>query len=177
MRKLIILLLGLAAPVLISSGCKRKPPAKVEVIEAEAPTLATVVHVADPRATVQLVKGFYELEQNSWRWTAGKFAVALRPPRGASDRGAVLQLKFAIADAVLDRVKSMTVKARLGKLELAPETYAKPGEQIYSRDVPASALGGEVVTVEFEVDKFLPPGAVEQRELALIVTTIGLELK
>ncbi len=177
MRKLIIVVLGLAPLILIPSGCKRKQPAKVEVIEEEAPKLATVVHVADPKATVQLVRGFYELEQNSWRWTAGKFAVALRPPRGASDRGAVLQLKFAIADAVLDRVKSMTVRARAGKLELAPETYTKPGEQIYSRDVPAAVLGGEVVTFEFEVDKFLPPGAVEQRELALIVTTVGLELK
>jgi len=177
MRKLIIVVLGLAPLLAAPAGCRRKQPVKVEVVEEEAPKLATVVHVADPKATVQLVKGFYELEQNSWRWTASKFAVALRPPRDARERGAVLQLKFAIADAVLERVKSMTVKARSGKVELAPETYAKPGEQVYSRDVPGSILGGEVVLFEFEVDRFLPPGAVEQRELALIVTTIGLELK
>ena len=115
-----IVVLGLAPLFVAPMGCKRKQPVKVEVVEEEAPQLATVIHVADPKATVQLVKGFYELEQNSWRWTAGKFAVALRPPRGASERGAVLQLKLAVADAVLERVKSMTVKARAGKVELAP---------------------------------------------------------
>lgn len=177
MRKLIVLLVALTPLVLTLPGCKRKPPVKVEVVEEQAPRLATVIHVADPKATVQLVKGFYELEQNAWRWTAGKFAVALRPPRGGAERGAVLQLKFSVADAVIERVKSMTLKARAGKLDLAPETYTKPGEYLYSRDVPASALTGEVVLFEFEVDKFLPPGAVEQRELALIVSTIGLELK
>ena len=177
MRKLIIVVLGLAPLFVAPMGCKRTQPVKVDVVEEEAPKLTTVIHMADPKATVQLMKGFYDLEQNSWRWTAGKFAVALRPPRGALDRGAVLQLKFAIADAVLGRVKSMTVKARSGKVELAPQTYTESGEQVYSREVPGSILGGEVVLFEFEVDKFLPPGAVEQRELALIVITIGLELK
>jgi hypothetical protein len=177
MRQLTVFLLALASLSPFLTGCKRKPPAKVEVIEQEAPRLATVVHVADPKATVQLVRGFYELEQNAWRWTASRFAVALRPPRGGAERGALLQLKFTIADPVIERVKSMTLKARAGKVELAPETYTKPGEYLYSRDVPAAALAGEVVVFEFEVDHFLPAGAVEQRELALIVSTIGLELK
>jgi hypothetical protein len=177
MRKLIIVVVGLAPLLAAPMGCQRKQPVKVEVVEEDAPKLATVVHVADPRATVQLVKGFYELEQGSWRWTASKFAVALRPPRGALERGVTLQLKFAIAEAVLGRVKSMTLKARSGKVDLGAETYSESGEHVYAREVPASILGGEVVLFEFEVDKFLPPGAVEQRELALIVTTVGLELK
>jgi hypothetical protein len=177
MSKLILSVFGLTFLVLAAPGCKRKQPVKVEVIEEEAPKLATMLHVADPKAAIQLVKGFYELEQNTWRWTAGRFAVALRPPRGASDRGAVLQLRLVVADAVIDRLKSMTLKSRAGKQEFAPETYTKAGQYVYSRDVPASLLGGEVVTFEFQVDKALPPGAVEQRELALIVTTVGLELK
>ncbi len=177
MRKLTLILAGAAPLILLSEGCKRSQPAKVEVIEQESPALATVVHVADPKATIQLVKGFHELEQNSWRWTASHFSVALRPPRNSSERGAMLQLKFSIADAVMDRVKSMTLRARSGKVEFAPETYVKPGEQIYSREVPASLLGGEIVAFDFEVDKFLPPGPADQRELALIVSSIGLELK
>lgn len=177
MRKLIFVLVPLASLMLVSGACKRKQPVKVEVIEEEPPALATVVHVADPKATIQLVKGFHELEQNSWRWTASHFTVALRPPRNSSERGATLQLKFSIADAVIDRVKSLTLRARSGKVDFAPETYAKPGEQTYARDVPASLLGGEIITFDFEVDKFLPPGPADQRELALIVSTIGLELK
>lgn len=176
MRKLILAAACLAAAV-VHPGCKRASPPKVEVVEEESPALATVVHVADPRAGVQLVRGFHELEGGSWRWTARRFTVALRPPRGSAERGAVLQLKFNLAAAVIERVKSVTLKARAGKLDLAPETYTRPGDYLYARDVPASLLGGEVIPVDFEVDNFLPAGSVEPRELALIVTTIGLELK
>ena len=177
MRKLILPAACLASLLLTPTGCKRKQPARVEVVETESQALATVIHVADPKASVQLVRGFHELEENAWRWTARRFTVALRPPRSSSERGAILQLKFNIADSVIGRVKSVTLKARAGKLELAPETYTKSGEHLYSREVPASLLGGEVITVDFEVDNFLAAGVVETRELALIVSTIGLELK
>jgi hypothetical protein len=48
---------------------------------------------------------------------------------------------------------------------------------MYRREVPASALQGEAVTVDFSCDKFLAAGQVESRELALIVHLIGLEAK
>jgi hypothetical protein len=40
--------------------------------------------------------------------------------------------------------------------------------------VPAEALTGDSVPIEFSTDKALPPGTVEKRELALIVTSVGL---
>ncbi len=176
MRKLIpVLMAALLAAGL--AGCKRRPPPKVETIEEETSSLATVVHVADPRTAFQLVKGFHGLEQNAWRWTMGKFTVTLRPPLGAAQRGATLQLKFTIAEAVLERLKSMTLWASVGTAALAPETYTSAGEHTYSREVPAKVLAGEGVAVDFTLDKFLPAGSVDQRELGLIVTTVGFEAK
>ncbi|MBI3280269.1 MAG: hypothetical protein HYZ57_10555 [Acidobacteria bacterium] len=167
----------LLAVLLGVSGCKCKDKIRVETTEESGTTLASTVHVADPQASVQLLKGFHEVEQNAWRWTTGRFSVTLRPPIRAAEKGATLQVKFALPEAVIDRVKSTTLTANVNGAPLAGETYSKPGDYTYSRDVPASALAGDAVTAEFALNKFLPPGAVDQRELGIVVSSIGLEPK
>jgi hypothetical protein len=57
---------------------------------------------------------------------------------------------------------------------VASETFSQAGDFVYSHEVPALALGSDVVTVEFSTDKSLPPTEKDKRELALIVKTIGL---
>jgi hypothetical protein len=161
--------------LLLIAPCCRRRNLSVETVEDGDPQLVSMIHAADPRAAIQLVRGFYDIEQNSWRWTMGKFAVTLRPPAGASKNGAVLQLKFAVPDAVIDdRLKSVTLKASISGVAMDPETYTKSGEYVYSREVPASSLTGETVTVDFALDKFLAAGMVEQRELGVVLTTVGL---
>lgn len=176
MRRLSLITLALAA-AWFPAGCRRTQPPKVEIIDEEMPKFATMVHVADPKAAPQLVRGFYALEQGSWRWTAPKFAVTLRPPRTAAERGATLQLKFSLAEPVLAHTKTMTLRASIGGTALAPETYSTPGDYIFTRDVPASLMTGDSVTIDFSVDKWLPATASDHRDLALIVSTIGFELK
>jgi hypothetical protein len=140
--------------------------------------LASVVHVADPKTAVQLVRGFHAVEQNAWRWTTGRFSLTLRAPAGAAEAGATLVLKFAVPDVIIDRLKAVTVTAVVNGRALPPETYSKPGEHTFSRAVPPEALAAEAVPVDFSLDKFLPPGAAgDSRELGIIVTTIGLEGK
>ncbi len=136
-----------------------------------------MVNAADPRTASQLVKGFHTVEQNSWRWTAGDFAVALKPPAGAAQKGATLTLKFVVAEAVLAKLKTMTLSASVNGVQLAPETYTKSGEYTYARDVPATALQQPSVTVEFKLDKFLPASPADQRDLGVIMTLVGFEAK
>src|SRR5216684_391037 len=82
----LLLILALAA----MPGCRRR---KRPVLEAlpEADTQSTlgntsgstpgsIVVMSDPRSSGQIVNGFYGIENQSWRWTAGKFSVLLRPP-------------------------------------------------------------------------------------------------
>jgi hypothetical protein len=71
----------------------------------------------------------------------------------------------------------VTLSARIGGSSLAPEKYSEPGGYIYGRDVPASALSGDSVPVDFATDKAIPAGKIEKRELALVVTSIGLTSK
>jgi len=163
--------------VIALAGCRAKQKVRVQATEEEAPSLASVVHVADPRASAQLVSGFYGVEGNAWRWTAGKFSVLLRPPRGAAQNGAVLQLKFSVPDPVIARLKTISLSASVGSTKLSPETYTQTGEFTYARDLPPAALASDAVKVDFMLDKSIPPGDVDQRELGIVVTSVGLEPK
>jgi hypothetical protein len=165
----------LIAIVAIAPACRVKKKAR-GVIEDDG-QLASIVNVADPRAAVQLVHGFHSLENDSWRWTMKSFTVALRPPAGSAQTGAHLELKFTIPAAIFDKLGPITVAAKVGAIELAPETYSQAGEATYARDIPASALGGDAVSLDFSVDKAIPPSDRDARELAIIVTTVGLTPK
>jgi hypothetical protein len=167
----------LATLLFTPAACKRKGSRASQAAEEESVGLATMVHAADPRTASQLIRGFHGVEQNSWRWTAGSFAVTLKPPAGAAQKGAVLTLKFAVPDAVIDRLKSITLSATVNGKPLPPETYAKSGEYTYSRDVPAGELSGDAANVEFTLDKYLPASAQDARDLGVIMTMVGFEAK
>ncbi len=162
--------------VLLAPGCKKKRQ-HTFLKSADDGMLASMVQVADPRAAVQLVKGFYQVEGNAWRWTASHFTVALRPPRNAAQNGARLVLKFVIPDVVLQKLHSIKVSAKVNGLDLPPQEYTQAGEQTYSHDVAASALTSDVVNADFALDKFLPPSPPDKRELGVIASAVGFEAK
>ena len=168
--------LTLAAALLLvafaATNCriKKKSAAKAE----DDGQLVSVINVADPRGSVQLTRGFHGLENQSWRWTMKNFTATLRPPAGSSQKGAKLELKFTIPDVMFNRVGPMTVDARTNGIDLGPQTFSNAGDYTYTRDIPATALASDAVAIDFAVDKGLPPGDPDPRELAVIVTSVGL---
>jgi hypothetical protein len=162
----------LAFVALAPVGCRRK-----KKVKAREDGMASVVNVADPADSAQLVRGFSSVEADAWRWSTSKFSVVLRPPEGAAQNGAVLQLVFTLHDAIVNKLGPVTVSATVNGTPVASETFSQTGDFTYSHDVPASALGVDVVTVEFTTDKKLGPTEQDRRELALIVKTIGLVAK
>jgi hypothetical protein len=170
MRRLSALL---AVVLFLSMGCKKAPP-RVETVEDENQQALSVLQVGHPRSAGQLLSGFYKIEENAWRWTMGKFSVALQPPPGAARDGATLQLRFSIPDAIIARRGPITLSAAVGSTQLDPEAFSKPGECLYTRPVPADALKYGPVKVSFALDRFLKAGEVEARELGIVVTSVGL---
>jgi len=170
---------ALAACLLLSAtGCRKKrPQQRTDLVTEEPAGLVTMIHTADPRAAVQLLRGFHEVEESAWRWAAPEFAVTLRVPKGAAQKGANLVLKFAVAEASIQKFKSVTITGKLDTTELKPETYSVAGPGTYTREIPATALTGESVTAMFKVDKFIAASDSDQRDLAVIVSLIGLEVK
>ncbi|HVO96663.1 MAG TPA: hypothetical protein VMT15_01285 [Bryobacteraceae bacterium] len=169
MRRLMAAFVLLTFVAFGSTGCRRK-----KKIKAREDGLASVVNVADPADSAQLVRGFSNVEADAWRWSTSKFSVVLRPPAGAAQNGAKLQMVFTLHEAVVKPLGPITVNATVNGTAVAPETYSAAGDYTYTKDVPASALGSDVVTVEFTTDKALAPTDKDKRELALIVKSIGL---
>jgi hypothetical protein len=167
----------IAAAGLIASGCGKRDHIPVGQTEEEAPRMATMLHVADPRAEQQLVAGFHAIEQNSWRWTENHFSVKLRPPRDAALKGAILQLKFNVPEAVVNKLGAIALEAAIDGTALGKESYTQPGEFTYSREIAPKLLAGEAVQVDFAVDKYLPPSESDARKLGVVVTAVGFEIK
>jgi hypothetical protein len=159
-------------------GCKREPKTvKVAAAEGEAPALASTVRVSEASQEPQLLDGFYNVEANSWRWTAKQFRVVLRPPIGAAQSGATLVMALTVPQVAIDHAKSLMLSASIEGTPLPPETYTKSGQYEFKRDVPASALSKQAVRIQFTLDNAIPPTGAERRELGIIVASVGLQPK
>jgi hypothetical protein len=172
------LLLGLAG-----SACTGKHDRITVQNEGEdtAPRLASTVPMNDPKTAAQLLSGFYPIENNAWRWTAGKFSVRLRTPpgagqSGAGQTGAALSFSFTIPDAAIKKFKSMTLAASVNGMALKSATYSAPGANVFSADVPTSMLAADSVTVDFALDKTMRPDG-DARDLGVIAGSVGLVAK
>lgn len=141
---------------------------------ANAP-MVSALKMNDPSAKQQLPKGFYSVEANSWRWTAGNFTAVLKVPPGAAQKGATLTLNLVASDTILKQVHSQSLTAAVGTTNLKTEKYVDPGSHTFTADVPASALTADTVTIDFSLDNALPPSASDRRELGVIVTAISLD--
>jgi 2-polyprenyl-3-methyl-5-hydroxy-6-metoxy-1,4-benzoquinol methylase len=118
----------------------------------------------------ELISGWYGLEPGGWRWTQKRFSIAFpNPARGAEGR---IELAFWLHDMILDALGAVTVRGSVGACGLPPQTFRIPGLYTYQARIPAEALKEDRVTVDFEVDKALPPGATDLRELALAVVSV-----
>jgi hypothetical protein len=171
MRKFLLAAVLAAAP-----ACQHATVPSAETIE-EAPRLASSMRMNDRTMSYQLAAGFYDVESGAWRWTAQKFAVNLRPPARSAQVGAVLELHLTVPPATIQKLGTVTLSANAGDAALAPEPYAKAGDYVYRRDVPASALTGDSVRIDFQLDKAVPPGEADKRELGVIAASVGLVAK
>jgi hypothetical protein len=132
------------------------------------------IDVAERRTSDQLLSGFYQAENGAWRWTMQEFAAALKPPQGAEQRGAILELQLYIPDSQIESIGPMTLSAATGGYVLDPEKFSKGGMYIYSRKIPREALATSLLPVKFCFDKAKASYTGDGRELAAIVSRIEL---
>ena len=166
--------IGLALALLLWTpvACKRKSAATAQKMDTAH--IATIVQMNNPRAAGQLIKGFYDIEDNAWRWTAKQFVVELGTPYGAATRGATLEFHFTIPPVVLEKNPAVTLSASVEGSALGPETFTTPGDHTYKRDVPTNLLGGDSVKASFELDKAMSPGGADERILGVIANSAAL---
>lgn len=138
------------------------------------PDLEERINTADEAFAPQLLRGFYHVEDRSWRWTQPSFAVALKPPRKAPN-GAILVMQYGLPQSAIDQLKEVTITSSIDGIPLPPEKCSQTGMLELRREIPADALTGKTgVKVEFTVSPHLSPTADDSRELGLIVHNVGL---
>src|SRR5580704_8766485 len=96
----------------LNLACSGKHSTTVQNDEGDSgapPPIVSALKMSDPSAKAQLAKGFYPLEANAWRWTAGNFSVTLKTPPGAAQKGATLTLALTVSDIVLKQAHSQTL--------------------------------------------------------------------
>ncbi len=175
MRKLILLTAALA--LVAAPACKRKRhPNPMATIEEESP-LASVVPMADPAASSQLLGGLHAVEQSAWRWSSKNFSVSLAVPPEAAARGARLELKFTLPEAVAGPMLGVRVTPKFGATALPAFQVSTTGEQIAAWEVPKEILGSPALIADFELDRAIPPRAGESRELGLVIAQVSLVAK
>ncbi len=176
--RLSIPLLALAV-ILTGAACRGKHQAPPVQNEEPAPVARTTsgFKMSDPAAPAQMLNGFYGLESGTWRWTAPKFSVSLRPPIAASQRGATLTFNFSVPEIVAQKVGSFSLIATSGATTLKSEKYSRSGSYTFTADVPADLLTKDSISIDFALDKSLPPSPEDHRQLGVIAVSVGLESK
>ena len=159
----------------VLAACHRDQIIRPEPTEEGSAALLSTVNMGDPNAAVQLVKGFHNIEEHSWRWTMGRFSIIFHPPEGASTKRTQLVLHGNIPDSILKRLGPVTLTALIQTDPLGSVTVANPGPVTLTALVPAENLKGETVTFDFVLDKFIPAGTIDPRELGMILTSVSLE--
>jgi FkbM family methyltransferase len=153
-----------------STGYTMGAPVNPGATDWEWTIAQSTVKMSDPSTAGQLLRGFGGLEARTWRWTAGYFDIALRPPEGASSKGATLVGKFVYPHVAFQQLKEIRLLAKIGGVELPAATFRTAGEHEYRADVPAHLLQNIPTEVDFSLDK-----TMKVEKLGLIVTSIGLE--
>lgn len=104
----------------------------------------------------QLAEGWHVLEEGAWRWTARRFSIAVAPG------GQRLCLKVTVPEN-LELPLTMTVRVQ-GE-GIATHTLTEAGDFECAQRVP----DGKEVTVEFELNRALPPDDRDGRERGIVV--------
>ncbi len=140
-----------------------------EIIDIQPRTIRRAAH-AQELSTPEKVEGFYQAEAGGFRWTKRQFALTF-----SGSGAARLILQLYIPDASIQKLGTITMTARLGDHDLAPETFRRSGEYTFERDVPAGWMKPEGNRFDFALDKSLAPTAQDGRELGIVVVSAVLE--
>ncbi|MGJ5813741.1 class I SAM-dependent methyltransferase [Paludibaculum fermentans] len=123
-------------------------------------------------ANVELLSGWHDAEQSGWRWTRREFSALATV---AAEPGASLQLQvqFFLSGDVIRRLGPITLRCRAEGRPVEQASYPEAGDMVYRAALPALPAEGPIL-LQFSLDKALPPGELDDRELGIIVQSIDV---
>jgi hypothetical protein len=126
---------------------------------------------APRRDAPRLLAGWHD-DEGGWRWTAREFSVEMTPH--PLDSLHALEFRFALHPVVAEALGAVTLRARAGGRDLAPQTFRGAGDHLYRAKLPDTGgpdTSGMVdVRIDFAIDRAFQPPPPDVRELGLQVT-------
>ncbi len=160
---LLIACLGLS---LLTAACKPSAPVKV----APAATLS-YVETGDLRARPQLLSGWYGIENGSWRWMARQAEATLVVPNKPE---LAFELRLFFPPEHMQKAGGpITVAVLFDGQPFAEETYPSPGGYTLKKTVPPGLFQASSVKLTIRLDRAVPAGAADHRELGAVVNGFG----
>ncbi len=121
-----------------------------------------------PMATMS--KGFHEIENRAWAWTARRFSLRIaRVPQGSRR----LRIPIVFPDVAFAKTAALQITASWNGQPLARVRFQAPGDLVYESEIPQPA--GESAEVDFELSAAMPPDEQDKRERGLIIHLAALQ--
>ncbi len=149
----------------ITPNTVHAPPSPEDTIETRI--------TMDDRRFDRRLTGFYAPEGN-FRWTGRNFSVRLNVA-GQDAAGSELIMSVYVPDVLIQKLGPITLAANCGSHALAPEKWSRPGNYTYRRALRPDWTPSGLVQVDFALDKALPPGVSDRRELGIIVREVSVQ--
>ena len=133
--------------------------------------MLSYLKLADVRTKAQLRSGWYGIEDGGWRWMSKQAAAVLRVP---ADAAPVFEVHLFFPPDYQQRAGGpVTLSVLLDGRPLTHETYSQPGGYSLSIAVPRNRLTAPDATVALQLNRAMPPGGNEKRELGAVVSGFG----
>ncbi len=126
--------------------------------------------MGDLRSRPQLLSGWYSIEDGAWRWMAKEAQAVLRTPAAPLTFEMLL---FFPADYMRRAGGPVTVSVMMDDKRLTEETYAQPGGHRLASAVPQGMLVAPATKVSICLNRAMPPGGSDERELGAVVQRLG----
>lgn|GEM_PF-1722665 len=121
--------------------------------------------------------GFYPPEPGGFRWTRREFSAMLdlsHVPHPDTGRTYLL-MRLYIPDNTIRTLGSLTLTARFGGHVLAPETWSRPGQYVFRRELNDAWITRGKTEIYFSLDRALRALPSDKRELGVVVQEISVE--
>ncbi len=123
-------------------------------------------------ANMELLSGWHNAEEGGWRWTRREFS-ALATVTAEPGSALQLQVQFFLSGDVIRVLGPITLRCRAEGRPLEPAFYPEAGDMVYRATLPALPADAPIL-LQFSLDKALPPGEMDDRELGIIVQSIDV---
>ncbi len=172
MKTLLAFVIGLG--LLASAACGRRGAPEAEKTAGRAPGAPagfSYINTGDLRAKPQLIAGWHSIEDGAWRWMAREAEAVVLVPRRAP---ANFELRlFFPPDHMSKAGGPVIVSLLLNGALFAQETYAEPGGYVLRKPVPPGILAAGAANLKIRLNRAVPPGDVDKRELGAVVQGFG----